>query len=94
MDTFKIKAMLSAVKHKSLSKAAEEFSYTPSAFSHILTNFEEEIKLKIFNRSSKSVTLTKEGERLYSTFCQIADAEDKMWEIVSEIKGIRNKGYS
>lgn len=89
METFKIKAMLSAVRHKSLSKAAEEFSYTPSAFSHILTNFENELGLKVFERSSKGVTLTKEGEKLYSAFTEIAAAEDKMWDTVSQLKGIR-----
>lgn len=89
MDTFKIKAMLCAVKHRSLSKAAEEFSYTPSAFSHILTNFENELGIKFFERSSKGVALTKEGEKLYSAFTEIASAEAKMWDIVSQIKGIR-----
>lgn len=89
METFKIKAMLSAIKHKSLSKAAEEFSYTPSAFSHILTNFENELGIKIFVRSSKGVTLTKEGEMLCEVFSQISSAEDKLWETVAEIKGVR-----
>lgn len=90
METFKIKAILSAVKHKSLSKAAEEFSYTPSAFSHILTNFEEELGVKIFNRSSKGVVLSEEGEKLYEAFCDVKKAEDKIWEIVSNIKGEKN----
>ena len=49
MDTLKIKAILAAARHRSLSKAAEEFSYTPSAFSHMLAGFEEEIS----NNSSK-----------------------------------------
>ena len=90
METFKIKAILSAVKPKSLSKAAEEFSYTPSAFSHILTNFEEELGVKIFNRSSKGVVLSEEGEKLYEAFCDVKKAEDKIWDIISNIKGTKN----
>ncbi len=90
METFKIKAMLSAVKNKSLSKAAEEFSYTPSAFSHILTNFEEELGVKIFERSSKGVTLSNDGEKLYEAFCDIKKAEDKVWEIIADIKGTKD----
>ncbi len=90
METFKVKAMLSAIKHKSLSKAAEEFSYTPSAFSHILTNFEQELGVKIFERSSKGVSLSADGEKLYQAFCDMRKAEDKVWEIVSGIKGTKD----
>lgn len=87
METFKVKAMLSAVKNKSLSKAAEEFSYTPSAFSHILTNFEQELGVKLFNRSSKGVSLSDDGEKLYEAFLNLKKAEDKVWKLVSDIKG-------
>ena len=36
METMKIKAVVAAAEHKSFSRAAEEFSYTPSAFSHMM----------------------------------------------------------
>ena len=42
MDTFKIKAIVTAVQHQSLSRAAEEFSYTPAAFSHMIAAFEKD----------------------------------------------------
>lgn len=90
METFKIKAILSAVRHKSLSKAAEEFSYTPSAFSHILINFEDELGVKLFERSSKGVTLSADGERLYDTFKEMEHAENKLWRVISDIKGTKN----
>lgn len=64
MDTFKIHATLAAVKHKSLSKAAEEFSYTPSAFSHIAAALEEELGVTLLKRSSTGVEWTPEGEQL------------------------------
>ena len=68
MDTFKIKAILTAVEKKSLSKAAEEYSYTPSAFSHMLTAFEEDLGVKVFSRNSTGVALTEEGEKLVAKF--------------------------
>ena len=43
MDTFKIRAVLAAAELGSLSRAAEKFSYTPSAFSHMLGAFEDEL---------------------------------------------------
>ena len=62
MDTFKIKAIVAAVQHQSLSRAAEEFSYTPSAFSHMTAAFEKELGIQIFRRHSRGVELTEEGK--------------------------------
>lgn len=90
METFKIKAILSAVKHKSLSKAAEEFSYTPSAFSHLLNNFEDELGVKLFERTSKGVILSDNGEKLFEAFKDVKKAEDRVWKIISNIKGTDN----
>ena len=78
METFKIKAILCAVEHKSLSRAAELYSYTPSAFSHMLSSFEAELGVRIFDRSSKGVTLTEEGKKLYPIFIEIAESEKKL----------------
>ena len=35
MDTQKLRAVMAAIRYKSLSKAALEFGYTPSAMTHI-----------------------------------------------------------
>lgn len=87
MDTFKIKAVIKAAEYKSLSKAAEEFSYTPSAFSHMMKSFEAELGMKIFNRYSTGVELTNEGKELYSHFIAIIKAEEGL---LNEIKRISN----
>ena len=86
MDTFKIKAILTAVEKKSLSKAAEEYSYTPSAFSHMLTAFEEELGVKIFNRTSTGVYLTYEGEKILPEFKRILKAEEELYNVVSSFE--------
>lgn len=86
MDTFKIKAILTAVEKKSLSKAAEEYSYTPSAFSHMLSAFEEDLGVKIFARSSTGVSLTEEGERLIVEFKRILKAEEELYNVVSSFE--------
>ena len=79
MDTFKIKAMLAAVRLGSLSKAAEEFNYTPSAFSHILTSLESELGVSLFVRSSSGVKLTEAGERLLPVFYAMEECEEKLF---------------
>ena len=68
MDTMKIRAVLAAAKYGSLSKAAQEFSYTPSAFSHLLASFEADLGLRLFQRSSKGVILSPQGAALLPKF--------------------------
>lgn len=87
MDTFKIKAMLAAVRLGSLSKAAEEFNYTPSAFSHILTSLESELGVSLFVRSSSGVRLTEAGERLLPTFSAMEECEEQLLSIANELSG-------
>lgn len=78
MDTQKIKVILSAIKHKSLSKAAEEISYTPSAMSHIADSLEEELGVKILVRTPLGISLSKEGEALYEYLVALVDAETNL----------------
>lgn len=90
MDTFKIKAIIAAAEYKSLSKAAEEFSYTPSAFSHMLTTFEKELNVKIFERNSKGVALTPEGKKLIENFKEIIISEEKLWDKIATLRGYKD----
>ena len=92
MDTLKIKAVITAVERGSLSRAAEQFSYTPSAFSHMLASFEDELGVRIFRRSSRGVTLTEEGKRLYPDFLRIARAERQLLRNVKET--LENQRFS
>ncbi len=78
MDTQKIKVILSAVKHKSLSKAAEEISYTPSAMSHIADSLEMELGVKILVRTPFGIALSKEGEELYGYLTAVVEAEKNL----------------
>ncbi len=90
MDTFKIKAIVSAVQHQSLSRAAEEFSYTPSAFSHMTAAFEKELGVQIFRRHSKGVELTEAGKVLYPQFCAILQQEAALLQSAAELAGKNN----
>ncbi|MBR2353583.1 MAG: LysR family transcriptional regulator [Clostridia bacterium] len=90
METFKIKAVLAAVEYKSLSRAAEAYSYTPSAFSHMLSSFEDELGVRLFNRSSSGVTLTEEGKKLYPQFLELAESEKKLDAVLKEMSDRHN----
>ena len=82
MDTMKIKAVLAAAKHGSLSKAAQDFSYTPSALSHLLASFEEELGVRLFERSAKGVTLSAQGAQLLPKFEAMLQAEQSISDTV------------
>lgn len=82
MDTMKVRAVLAAAKCGSLSKAAQAFSYTPSALSHLLSSFEEELGVRIFQRSSTGVTLSHEGRALLPEFEKMLACEERIFNTV------------
>ena len=87
MDTMKIKAVLAAVRYGSLSKAAAEFSYTPSALSHLLASFETELGVRLLERSAKGVTLSAHGEKLLPKLEAMLDAEKQVFDTVMALIG-------
>lgn len=86
MDTQKIKAILSAVEHKSLSKAAEELSYTPSAMSHIADSVEHELGVKILTRTPLGVSFSEEGKELYDYMKALIDAEKALTSAATTLR--------
>ena len=78
MDSTKAKAFLLVDKYKSFSKAAEELSYTPSAVSHIADSLEEELGIKLFNRTKRGVEITEEGVKLKEKFKAFLEAEENL----------------
>lgn len=83
MDTIKIKTFLLVEKYKSFTKTAEEFSYTPSAVSHIADSLENELGIKLFNRTRKGVEITQAGKKLYSKLSAVIEAEEALIDAVN-----------
>ncbi len=46
------------------SKAASRLGVTPSALSQNIGNLERQLGLRLFNRTTRSISLTEAGERL------------------------------
>lgn len=53
--------ILTVAKHRSISKAAEELYMSHSALSIAISNFESEIGFRIFDRTTKGISLTEKG---------------------------------
>ena len=61
MNTVQLECFLSVAEHLNFSKASRELKITQPAVSHQIQALEEELEVKLFSRTSKSVSLTPEG---------------------------------
>lgn len=57
-------AFLAVATHRSFRNAAVELDMTPSAISHSIKVLEQRLNVRLFNRTTRSVSLTEAGERL------------------------------
>lgn len=61
MNTVQLECFLAVAEHLNFSKASRELKITQPAVSHQIQSLEEELGVKLFVRTSKSVALTQEG---------------------------------
>ncbi|WP_081307373.1 LysR family transcriptional regulator [Agrobacterium tumefaciens] len=77
-------AFLAVATHRSFRIAANELNMTPSAISHSIKVLEERLNVRLFNRTTRSVSLTEAGERLAS---KLRPAMASIEEAVQELEG-------
>ncbi|MEZ9229629.1 LysR substrate-binding domain-containing protein [Vibrio amylolyticus] len=82
-----LKVFHTAAKMKSFKKAAEALNVTPTAVSHQIRSLEDALKTSLFERKTRAIELTSEGEKLaevtQSVFQQISN-------VVNEISSTKN----
>ena len=59
MNTVQLECFVTVAEHLNFSKASRVLKITQPAVSHQIRTLEEELDVKLFNRTSKSVTLTQ-----------------------------------
>ncbi|MGY2373156.1 LysR family transcriptional regulator [Pseudomonas sp. SDO524_S393] len=64
VDFFTLSVFLAAARHLNFRAAALELEVTPSAVSHSVKALEQRLGVRLFNRTTRSVSLTDAGERL------------------------------
>lgn len=64
MDARKVEVILEAIEKGSLKAAAEKNGYTPSGFSHLLQNLEEELGINLAERNNRGIAWSSEGRQL------------------------------
>lgn len=79
-------AFLAVATHRSFRNAAVELNITPSAISHSIKVLEQRLKVRLFNRTTRSVALTEAGERLAA---KLRPAMASIEEALEEMEGNR-----
>lgn len=76
-----IKAFLVSARMRGFSGAAREIGTTPSVISKRVGRLEDEIGKKLFQRTTRALTLTSDGERLQPQLLQlIAELDDALYD--------------
>ncbi|MEK1948652.1 MAG: LysR family transcriptional regulator [Ensifer adhaerens] len=77
-----LNAFVQAADARSFTEAATQLGVSPSAVGKAIARLEERLSVRLFHRSTRSVTLTPEGtlflERCRRIFCEIEAAEAEL----------------
>jgi len=85
-DLFALNVFLAIANHRSFRAAALELGVTPSAISHSVKSFEHRLGVRLFNRTTRSVSLTEAGERLAA---KLRPAMSSITEALRETNDLR-----
>ena len=82
MDTGAIAAFVAAAEERSFTAAARKLGITASGVSKAVQRLENELRVRLFNRTTRSISLTENGTVLYERCKQILndlhDAKDEI----------------
>lgn len=74
-------------EHKHFELASDKCFVTQSTLSTMISRFEDEIGVQIFDRKKKPVQVTQEGALIIDQLKTITNQVDQLQELVKEIKG-------
>jgi LysR family hydrogen peroxide-inducible transcriptional activator len=78
--------ILAVAEFKHFELAAEKCNITQSTLSTMISKFEEEIGIEIFDRKKKPVQVTKEGSTIIEQLKIITADIDQLKELTKEVK--------
>src|SRR4051812_48337526 len=86
-----LQGFLAAARHKSFTIAAHESAMTQPSFSQLVRELETEVKLRLFDRTTRRVELTEAGREFLSSvegpLAQIVDAYVRMHDMAAGRSG-------
>lgn len=85
-DLFALSVFLAVANHRSFRAASVELNVTRSAVSHSVKSLEQRLGVRLFNRTTRSVSLTEAGERLAA---KLRPAMSSITEALQEVDDFR-----
>lgn len=82
-----IPLFVAVVEHASFSAAAEKLNITKSAVSKRITQLEEELGIRLINRTTRKLSLTEAGQRYYEYVAQSLNLAQQGIDAVGELQG-------
>jgi DNA-binding transcriptional LysR family regulator len=86
-DSNDLAVFMTITRHRSIRKAADEMGVSASALSHSLRRLEEQLGLRLFNRTTRSLAPTEAGARFYA---RIAPAFQDIGEAIEDLASLRD----
>src|SRR5207248_9660023 len=85
-DASDLLAFLAVARERSFTRAAAKLGMTQSALSQIIRSLEERIGVRLLNRTTRSVTPTQAGERLFLRIGPKLNDMDAALAVLSELR--------
>ncbi len=77
------RAFLAVARHRNFRLAADELGMSPSALSHVVAALERTLGLRLFHRTTRSVTLTEAGRQLSASLKPALIAFDGAFDVLN-----------
>jgi LysR family hydrogen peroxide-inducible transcriptional activator len=87
MNIQQFQYVLAVVDLKNFESAAERCFVTQSNLSTMIGRLEDEIGIKIFNRKTKPVSITPEGEQIIDRLQIVINEVESLENVIQELKG-------
>jgi DNA-binding transcriptional LysR family regulator len=89
MDTLKaLMVFMSTAENGSFSDAARKLGVSPAAISQTIARLEQELEVRLFNRTTRQLTLTEDGRRFYT---QCRGPVNNLDAAISQLKASRDE---
>ncbi len=94
MTLQQLKYILALNRYRSFARASEELGITQPTLSAMLVKLEEELDVRLFERSNKRVVPTAAGERIVRQAEKACREAERIYELVAEDRGSVSGAFS
>lgn len=91
MDIFQIECVLAVAQYRNFTKAAESKHITQPALSQMIAKVEQELGVKLFDRSTRYVYLTTPGQEFIQHALRIQQEYNTAWKNMQQYQNIQQE---